>query len=831
MEKGGTIMKKQQKNWFKVWVISIALCCIAFTGPSLSASTVDEINKAIKEAGAKWVADETPLSFLSREEKKMHLGLLMPQMAPPAGTPAILLKSLRSTDTLPRAFDWRDVNGENYVTPVKDQAYCGSCWAFAATGVLESCALIASGTPGIPLDLSEQVLVSCMGITGCSGGYLNDPVTFFETEGIPKESCYPYLATDYSCSACAAWQENTFKVEGWDWVSYDTAADLSAIKSALYYQGPLMAAFLVFEDFYYYSSGVYSHVWGDYLGGHAVVITGWDDRTQALIVKNSWATDWGEAGFFRIAYSELSGDTNFGSETVAYGSVVVPDECMLTSLAPSIQYVERAGGSGSVQVKAPPSCPWTAQSNDSWITLTGGESGTGNGVVEYSATPLSGNDTRTGTLAIGGEVLTLIQGRWATQTADTAGDNGTNTSLAVDGSGHVHISYYDITNRALKYATNASGAWVAETVDAEADPGNYGTSIAVDTDGSAHISYYGGLDLMYATNRSGSWEKSIVDFPGDVGMYSSIALDANGYAYISYYEMPNTGGGRLKFATNATGTWEVQVVDTGYDVGMYSSLALDSNGKAHISYYDYIYGDLKYTTNAGGTWSIRVIDSSGNAGAYSSLALDTGDNVHISYYTAGAAELSGALKYASNASGIWVTETVDEEGLVGMYSSLALDSNGKAHISYYSAPTRDLKYADNASGSWKTEKVDFEIDAGKYTSIAVDSEDHVHISYFDATDNVLKYATDKDNTTSIYSLTVKMVGSGDGAVLSIPEGIACSGDCKGAFEKSTRVTLIAVPSRGVFTGWSGTECSGRGPCTVTLDENKLVTATFTSLRR
>ena len=64
------------------------------------------------------------------------------------------------------------------------------------------------------------------------------------------------------------------------------------------------------------------------------------------------------------------------------------------------------------------------------------------------------------------------------------------TSIAIDSGGKVHISYFDYTNFALKYATHTTGAWTKATLDNLL--GNFGgyTSIAIGGSGKVHISYY-----------------------------------------------------------------------------------------------------------------------------------------------------------------------------------------------------------------------------------------------------------------------------------------------------------------------------------------------------
>ena len=120
------------------------------------ASQLDVINAAIAKAGARWVAGETPLAFMNTQERQQHLGLI----SHTSERRAQLKQENRSTTKiarkLPFVYDWRDEHGGNYVTPVKDQAYCGSCWSFAGTAALESAVLIAANLPGFPLDLSEH---------------------------------------------------------------------------------------------------------------------------------------------------------------------------------------------------------------------------------------------------------------------------------------------------------------------------------------------------------------------------------------------------------------------------------------------------------------------------------------------------------------------------------------------------------------------------------------------------------------------------------------------------------------------------------------------------
>jgi RHS repeat-associated protein len=132
------------------------------------------------------------------------------------------------------------------------------------------------------------------------------------------ESCYPYGASDGLCAdACPGGQEDFNKIIAW----YQVNPTAESLKDALYNYGPLVTLMAVQTDFFYYQSGIYSHSWGVFEGYHSALIVGYDDAEQYFIVKSSWGTDWGETGYSRIAYSEISSETKFGFWTVAYETV------------------------------------------------------------------------------------------------------------------------------------------------------------------------------------------------------------------------------------------------------------------------------------------------------------------------------------------------------------------------------------------------------------------------------------------------------------------------------------------------------------------------------
>lgn len=216
---------------------------------------------------------------------------------------------------------------------------CGSCWAFAVTGALESYFLRTGGAES-EADFSEQAVLSCSGAGGCKGGNRPDASEYLRSVGAPPDEDFPYEEREAPCSPAEGWEQRVQRIGGFRSVS----RKLADIKGALYRYGPLTTRLTVYEDFVHFKGGgVYVHVpagaaaaknpvdrlvrqvFKDFfrkldqpLGRHAVLIIGYDDDEKAFIIKNSWDPTWGEDGYGRVAYSQMRNSVRFGEETLAF---------------------------------------------------------------------------------------------------------------------------------------------------------------------------------------------------------------------------------------------------------------------------------------------------------------------------------------------------------------------------------------------------------------------------------------------------------------------------------------------------------------------------------
>lgn len=217
---------------------------------------------------------------------------------------------------VPTDFDAR-TQWKGCVHAIRDQQQCGACWAFGATEAFSDRLCIAS-KGAVNVVLSPEDLVSCdKNNYGCDGGYLNYAWTYLTTYGAVTDECFPYTAGDGTAPKCA-----TKCTDGSAFKKYKCKAGTTAhpttvanIKTEIYANGPVEGGFTVYEDFFNYKSGVYSHVSGGVAGGHAIKVLGWgtEKGVDYWLCANSWGTGWGESGYFKIK----QGDSGINAQMYA----------------------------------------------------------------------------------------------------------------------------------------------------------------------------------------------------------------------------------------------------------------------------------------------------------------------------------------------------------------------------------------------------------------------------------------------------------------------------------------------------------------------------------
>ncbi len=451
--------------------------------------------------------------------------------------------------------------------------------------------------------------------------------------------------------------------------------------------------------------------------------------------------------------------------------------------------------------------------------------------------------------------FTDTSGSWVRTNLEDIGTNtgGTALDIAIDPTtDEPGISYFDMNATSLKYTYYTGTSWSATTVENSADYGRF-NSIAYDSLGNVHISHElnGADDLYYSSDKTGSWVSTAVHTASSAGTYTAIAVDSNDDIHIAYryntgadlyhatVQGHNPGSVTRTGVTGATctvtpalpaglsltpgtctltGTPTVGKATATYNLTATSSTGLSKNGEFTIQVFEpplISYSPSSFTltkgtamsptatpTNTGGAIPSGIVDSGSSLGSHTSIALDSNGYKHISYYHA----TNKDLMYATDKSGSWVTTSIDTSGIVGHYTSIAIDSNDDVHISYYDSTNGDLKYATDKSGSWVTTSIDTSGIVGHYTSIAIDSNDDVHISYYDTTNGDLKYATNKSGSwvttsidtsgTSIFSSYTSIgIDSNDDVHISYYD--YTNGDLKYATDKSGSWVTTSIDTSGI----------------------------------
>jgi len=212
----------------------------------------------------------------------------------------------------PSSYDWRDYG---VVTPVKNQGYCGSCWAFSAVETVESAWALAGNTL---TEFSEQQVVSCDTTDGgCNGGNTPTAYAYIESAGgLATETDYPYASSSGTAPSCSSFTVSGGQISGYTWAT----PQCSTLSCSSQNEDKLAANLASYQPV---SICVDASSWSDYTGGiytsdlcssryfrldHCVQLVGYSGYTGSAststdgywIVRNSWDTDWGEEGYIYL---------------------------------------------------------------------------------------------------------------------------------------------------------------------------------------------------------------------------------------------------------------------------------------------------------------------------------------------------------------------------------------------------------------------------------------------------------------------------------------------------------------------------------------------------
>ncbi|XP_049534180.1 cathepsin B [Anopheles darlingi] len=304
---------------------------------ALSAKFIDEINsKASTWRAGRNFHPDVSLSYI-RGLMGVH------QDAYKFREPEFVHDLSADVDDLPENFDSRE-QWPNCPTirEIRDQGSCGSCWAFGAVEAMSDRVCIASGGK-IHFRFSAEDLISCCHTCGfgCNGGFPGAAWSYWVHKGLVSGGpfgsnlgCQPYAiapcehhvnGTRPSCEGeggktpkCVKKCQDSYNVpyakdKRYGSKSYSIPRHEDQIRKEIMTNGPVEGAFTVYEDLLHYKEGVYQHVTGKMLGGHAIRILGWgvENNTKYWLIANSWNSDWGDNGFFKI----LRGEDHLGIES------------------------------------------------------------------------------------------------------------------------------------------------------------------------------------------------------------------------------------------------------------------------------------------------------------------------------------------------------------------------------------------------------------------------------------------------------------------------------------------------------------------------------------
>jgi C1A family cysteine protease len=221
----------------------------------------------------------------------------------PAGTAAPAMGGGTSASV-----DWRSRFGWPWLTNIKDQGGCESCWVFSAVGAVEAMTRIEHAIWSLR---SEGDVHDGMGAQCATTGDPANALNWMKQHGVADPGCWSYEQNNEAYKPTPDRNGRTVRL-----ANYVSLGNVQDQKNWIDNIGPLSACFDCYDDFFGYgpNSGVYRRASNTLAGGHCIVIVGYDDARQAWLVRNSWGTSWGMAGYCWFGYGQCNMDnyTKYG---------------------------------------------------------------------------------------------------------------------------------------------------------------------------------------------------------------------------------------------------------------------------------------------------------------------------------------------------------------------------------------------------------------------------------------------------------------------------------------------------------------------------------------
>jgi hypothetical protein len=261
--------------------------------------------------------------------------------------------------------------------------------------------------------------------------------------------------------------------------------------------------------------------------------------------------------------------------------------------------------------------------------------------------------------------------------------------------------------------------------------------------------------LLSAAPSSAEWEIDEIRS----GTKPEIAVDGDGTVSIAF--MVEALEGDVYVARRTPERWLIDDIHRGYHYAPLD-IVYDGFGYRHVVYHHHTTADASYATDSTGDWTVENIDSLGHDGWDASVVVDAEGRVHVASIDPSLMGSDVGIEYALRDETGWRVEEIGSPPTPYQFAtSIALDSQGRPHISYHVGSTETpsdsgrLYHAVRNEGEWQNEIVDRDGDAGKFSSLAIDGDDRVHIGYIQwqtETTAVVRYAIQEGAGWSIVEI-------------------------------------------------------------------------------